>query len=146
MQDIRASEDPLDEEITRRLPPHTPVLNVFNKLDLAIQKPSSSDTRLYISAKSGEGLNELRQRLLDIAGWKPTSESPWLARERHIKALRSAAEHLDLAARHAQHSDSVLDLFAEELRLAHEDLCSITGQFTSDDLLGEIFSSFCIGK
>ena len=146
LQDIRCSEDPLDEAITRRLPARTPVLEVFNKLDLASEKPPSSDTRLYISAKSGEGLDELRQRLLDIAGWKPTSESPWLARERHIKALKSAADHLDLAAQHAQFNDSVLDLFAEELRLAHEDLCAITGQFTSDDLLGEIFSSFCIGK
>jgi tRNA modification GTPase len=128
------------------LPARTPVLNVFNKLDLATEKPMSTDSRLYISAKSGDGLNELRQRLLDIAGWKPTSESPWLARERHVNALKSAAGHLELAAQHAQFNDSVLDLFAEELRLAHEDLCAITGQFTSDDLLGEIFSSFCIGK
>lgn len=146
LQDIRAQEDPLDDDITRRLPARTPVLKVFNKLDLASEKPPSSDTRLYISAKSGEGLDTLRQRLLDIAGWKPTSESPWLARERHVKALKSAADHLDLASQHAQFNDSVLDLFAEELRLAHEDLCAITGQFTSDDLLGEIFSSFCIGK
>lgn len=146
LQDIRAEENPLDIDITRRLPARTPVLKVFNKLDLAPGKPTSSDSVLYISAKTGDGLDQLRQRLLDIAGWKPTSESPWLARERHVKALKLAAEHIDLAARHAQHNDSVLDLFAEELRLAHEALCSITGQFTSDDLLGEIFSSFCIGK
>ena len=146
LQDIRSPEDPLDSDITERLPARTPVLNVFNKLDLATEKPTSTDSRLYISAKSGDGLNELRQRLLDIAGWKPTSESPWLARERHVNALKSAAGHLELAAQHAQFNDSVLDLFAEELRLAHEDLCAITGQFTSDDLLGEIFSSFCIGK
>lgn len=146
LQDIRAEENPLDTDITRRLPARTPVLKVFNKLDLAPGKPASSDSVLYISAKTGDGLDQLRQRLLDIAGWKPTSESPWLARERHVKALHLAAEHIDLAARHAEHNDSVLDLFAEELRLAHEALCSITGQFTSDDLLGEIFSSFCIGK
>ncbi len=101
---------------------------------------------LGISAKTGAGLDDLRGKLLDIAGWNPGAESPWLARERHLVALRSAAEHLDAADEHASHSDNVLDLFAEELRLAHEDLSAITGQFTSDDLLGEIFSSFCIGK
>ncbi|WP_017523009.1 tRNA uridine-5-carboxymethylaminomethyl(34) synthesis GTPase MnmE [Pusillimonas noertemannii] len=101
---------------------------------------------LAISAKTGIGLDELRRKLLDIAGWNPGAESPWLARERHLVALRNAAEHLDAADEHASHADNVLDLFAEELRLAHEDLCAITGQFTSDDLLGEIFSSFCIGK
>lgn len=101
---------------------------------------------LAISAKTGIGLDDLRRKLLDIAGWNPGAESPWLARERHLVALRNAAEHLDAADEHASHADNVLDLFAEELRLAHEDLCAITGQFTSDDLLGEIFSSFCIGK
>lgn len=101
---------------------------------------------LAISAKTGLGLDDLRRRLLDIAGWNPGAESPWLARERHLVALRSADEHLEAADEHAGHADNVLDLFAEELRLAHEDLCAITGQFTSDDLLGEIFSSFCIGK
>src|SRR3546814_16617079 len=69
-----------------------------------------------------------------------------LARERHLRALDDARGHLILADEHASDSDQALDLFAEELRLAHNDLCSITGQFTSDDLLGEIFSSFCIGK
>jgi len=109
--------------------------------------PSAPDVSvLAISAKTGIGLDELRRKLLDIAGWNPGAESPWLARERHLVALRNAAEHLDAADEHASHADNVLDLFAEELRLAHEDLCAITGQFTSDDLLGEIFSSFCIGK
>lgn len=101
---------------------------------------------LHVSAKTGHGLEELRQKLLDIAGWRPGSESPWLARQRHLDALNEASEHLVLAAEHASHNDQVLDLFAEELRLAHEALTAITGQFTSDDLLGEIFSSFCIGK
>jgi tRNA modification GTPase len=114
--------------------------------------PDAQDTKhgattvLHISAKTGQGLDTLRRRLLDIAGWNPGAESPWLARERHLIALESAREHLARAADHASHSDQVLDLFAEELRLAHDALCEITGQFTSDDLLGEIFSSFCIGK
>ncbi|MFT0532092.1 tRNA uridine-5-carboxymethylaminomethyl(34) synthesis GTPase MnmE [Castellaniella hirudinis] len=101
---------------------------------------------ILISARTGAGLDVLRARLLRIAGWTPGSESPWLARERHVRALEDARSHLRLAREHAAHSDQVLDLFAEELRLAHEALCEITGQFTSDDLLGEIFSRFCIGK
>src|SRR3546814_149901 len=84
--------------------------------------------------------------LLALAGWNPGAESPWLARERHVHALQLAAEHLATATEHAAQDDRVLDLFAEELRLAHDSLTSITGRFTSDDLLGEIFSSFCIGK
>ncbi len=101
---------------------------------------------IQISARTGAGLDSLRRRLLQIAGWTPGAESPWLARERHVRALEDARAHLLLAREHAAHSDQVLDLFAEELRLAHEALCEITGQFTSDDLLGEIFSRFCIGK
>lgn len=158
LQDSRTQNDELDSAITRRLPARTPVLKVFNKIDLldqdaldaTVNKPpadgQAEEIILGISAKTGAGLDELRQNLLDIAGWNPSGESPWLARERHLRALNLAGEHLNLAAEHASHSDQVLDLFAEELRLAHDDLSSITGQFTSDDLLGEIFSSFCIGK
>lgn len=170
LQDARNPDDELDAGITQRLPPRTPVLKVYNKLDLLpteaapadvsrtpsttltpAQRTSTADDRfpvtsLLISAKTGQGLDALRQKLLGIAGWNPGAESPWLARERHLSALNSARIHLDHAAEHASHNDQVLDLFAEELRLAHEALCGITGQFTSDDLLGEIFSSFCIGK
>lgn len=153
LQDARAREDELDTAITQRLPARTPVLEVLNKIDLlpeaereGLLGQHADGNQIGISAKTGAGLPELRQRLLDIAGWNPSSESPWLARERHLSALGTAGHHLDLAAEHASHDDRVLDLLAEELRLAHEALCSITGQFTSDDLLGEIFSSFCIGK
>ena len=152
LQDARTHNDELDSAITQRLPPRTPVLKVYNKIDLleadgATALPGvASNSTLGISAKTGAGLGDLRQRLLDIAGWNPSAESPWLARERHLRALTLAAEHMDIADEHASHNDRVLDLFAEELRLAHDDLCTITGQFTSDDLLGEIFSSFCIGK
>lgn len=170
LQDARARNDALDTAITQRLPARTPVLKVFNKIDLlqkSDQAPFPAQTNgidelqalsgtehdsipaeqaLGISAKTGAGLDDLRQKLLDIAGWNPSAESPWLARERHLSALNNAGEHLALANEHASHNDRVLDLFAEELRLAHAALSSITGQFTSDDLLGEIFSSFCIGK
>jgi tRNA modification GTPase len=147
LQEAGTSTDDLDSAITRRLPERTPVLQVLNKIDLlASPLADLRDEALAISARTGAGLDALRQRLLDIAGWNPSAESPWLARERHLAALNEAREHLALAEEHASHNDRVLDLFAEELRLAHEALCAITGQFTSDDLLGEIFSSFCIGK
>ena len=165
LQDARHPDDPLDADIVRRLPAGVPVLRVWNKVDLlgheagpagrsvpgqsgrhAGREAEDSSDPLLISAHTGAGLDALRARLLAIAGWTPGAESPWLARERHVRALEAAREHLQAAAGHAAHSDQVLDLFAEELRLAHEALCGITGQFTSDDLLGEIFSSFCIGK
>lgn len=149
LQDAREASDELEEEIARRLPARTPVLKVFNKLDLLSEKQPGSEPNedtLYISAKTGSNLDILRRRLLDIAGWSPGAQSPWLARERHLKALATAGEHLAMARSHADHDDQVLDLFAEELRLAHDALGAITGQFTSEDLLGEIFSSFCIGK
>ena len=88
----------------------------------------------------------LRKELLRIAGWQQTGESIYLARERHLIALRAAQAHLQTAAELAAQRDSALDLFAEELRLTQEQLSSITGAFTSDDLLGVIFSRFCIGK
>ena len=149
LQDAREPNDELEAEIARRLPARAPVLKVFNKVDLAEAAGADSSgtgSRLYISARTGQNLDTLRRRLLDIAGWSPGSQSPWLARERHIRALDAAEEHLATARAHAELNDQVLDLFAEELRLAHEELGAITGQFTSDDLLGEIFSSFCIGK
>lgn len=154
LQDARHPDDPLDADIVRRLPAGTPVLRVLNKIDLLGHESLPAGTRdgsedadvLRISAHTGVGLDILRARLLHIAGWTPGAESPWLARERHVRALEDARGHLLLARDHASHSDQVLDLFAEELRLAHEALCEITGQFTSDDLLGEIFSRFCIGK
>lgn len=149
LQDARDATDELEVQIAQRLPARTPILTVVNKVDL-IDATAGADTSeedtLYISAKTGHNLDQLRRRLLDIAGWSPGAQSPWLARERHLRALEEAGEHLNRAREHAEHDDQVLDLFAEELRLAHEALGAITGQFTSDDLLGEIFSSFCIGK
>ena len=146
LQDATQPGDELDAQITARLPPRTPMLKVFNKVDLLSTAFSAGPGELGISAKRGLGLDALRAELLKIAGWNPGAESPWLARERHLHALQAAAEHLELAGEHAEQDDRVLDLFAEELRLAHDSLSGITGKFTSDDLLGEIFSSFCIGK
>ncbi|OZI68392.1 tRNA uridine-5-carboxymethylaminomethyl(34) synthesis GTPase MnmE [Bordetella genomosp. 1] len=146
LQDATAPNDVLDAQITARLPARTPVLEVFNKTDLLVAGATIPADAIGISAKTGLGLDALRERLLALAGWNPGAESPWLARERHLHALQDAATHLELASAHAEQDDRVLDLFAEELRLAHDSLTAITGKFTSDDLLGEIFSSFCIGK
>jgi tRNA modification GTPase len=99
-----------------------------------------------LSAKTGAGLQTLRQRLLELAGWQGGSEGLFMARERHVDALRRVDAHLQQARLQLQAQAQALDLLAEELRLAQNALNEITGEFTSDDLLGEIFSRFCIGK
>jgi tRNA modification GTPase len=139
-----------DEEIVARFPANVPVLRIWNKIDLSGHKPAvevlSDATHIYLSASEQLGMDLLRAEMLHIAGWQQTGESIYLARERHLLALQAARAHLQVAAELAAQSDQALDLFAEELRLAQERLSSITGSFTSDDLLGVIFSRFCIGK
>lgn len=139
-----------DEHIVAAFPAGVPVLRIWNKIDLSGHKPAvdamEDATHVYLSAHEHLGIDLLRAELLRIAGWQQTGESLYLARERHLIALRSARRHLELAAAHAAQNDQSLDLFAEELRLAQAQLSSITGEFTPDDLLGVIFSRFCIGK
>ena len=139
-----------DESIAAAFPEGVPVLRIWNKIDLSGHKAAldvaADATHLYLSANEHEGIDLLRSELLRIAGWQQTGESLYLARERHLIALRNARKHLDMAAAHAAQNDQSLDLFAEELRLAQSQLSTITGQFTPDDLLGVIFSRFCIGK
>ncbi|MGZ3184707.1 MAG: tRNA uridine-5-carboxymethylaminomethyl(34) synthesis GTPase MnmE [Telluria sp.] len=139
-----------DDAIVAAFPPGVPVIRVWNKIDLSGHKASvdraEDATHIYLSAQDKSGMDLLRAELLRIAGWRQTGESVFLARERHLIALRSARQHLDVAAQHAAQDDQSLDLFAEELRLAQASLSSITGEFTPDDLLGVIFSRFCIGK
>ncbi len=101
---------------------------------------------LRLSAKTGYGLDALRQRLLDLAGWQSGAQGVFMARERHVHALQRAQQHLMQASVQLSHAAQALDLLAEELRLAQNAINEITGAFTSDDLLGVIFSSFCIGK
>jgi len=139
-----------DEAIVAAFPANVPVVRIWNKIDLSGHTPSKDESadavHLYLSAHEKLGIDLLRAELLRIAGWQQTGESLYLARERHLIALRAAREHLELARQHAMQDDQSLDLFAEELRLAQDQLSSITGQFTPDDLLGVIFSRFCIGK
>jgi len=118
------------------------VLHVFNKADVA---PAPA-TGIALSAKTGSGLDRLRRALLERAGWHASPEGVFIARARHVQALRRTREHLVLAQALVAETEPALDLFAEELRLAHNALGEITGAFSADDLLGEIFSRFCIGK
>ena len=101
---------------------------------------------LAISARTGAGIDALKRALLDLAGWQPAAEGLFTARARHVQALRDAAAHLRAAQQMAARGDAALELLAEELRLAHQALATITGAFGSEDLLGAIFGSFCIGK
>ncbi|SAK40157.1 tRNA modification GTPase TrmE [Caballeronia catudaia] len=149
--DAREGVTPEDHAIAARFPAGVPVVRVMNKTDLAgapavVRDGASRAREVNLSAKTGDGISLLRDELLKIAGWQAGAESVYLARERHLIALRESRDHLALAAEHADQRSQALDLFAEELRLAQDNLNAITGEFTSDDLLGVIFSRFCIGK
>jgi tRNA modification GTPase len=137
-----------DAAIAARLPTSLSasgrLLDVFNKADAA--PGHAVGAGLAVSAKTGAGLDALRARLLALAGWHATAEGLFIARARHVQALRATREHLVQAQALAASAAPALDLLAEELRLAQRSLGEITGEFTPDDLLGEIFSRFCIGK
>ncbi len=135
--------DAAELEIAARLPAGVPVIDVHNKLDLVA---GDAGSELRLSARTGQGLDALREALLAVAGWQSLPEGVFIARTRHVQALRAAREHLVRAREHADRRDAALELFAEELRLAHDRLGEITGAFSADDLLGVIFKSFCIGK
>lgn len=138
----------LDRSIVEKLSSGLKVLTVYNKSDLLKQSVSSHPPEsphplsLYVSAKSGDGIDGLKRAILDHAGWHPGSEGTWMARERQVLALTRAMSCLE----RAESSVFALELLAEDLRLAQEALGTITGEYLADDLLGEIFSRFCIGK
>ena len=140
----RAADETIQHMLKRSLPARVPVLDVWNKSDAA--KADVLPAGVTLSAKTGLGLEGLRQRLLEMVGWQSAPEGLYIARERHVQALRQVQEHLDQAGRHLAAQVPALDLLAEELRLAQNALNDITGEFSSDDLLGVIFSKFCIGK
>lgn len=152
LQLLDASQGPTrnDERIAEEFPPGVPVIRIWNKIDLSGHKPSvdvmDDQTHIYLSTQEGLGVDLLRAELLRVAGWQQTGESLYMARERHLLAMKVAGDHLEAAAQLCAASDQQLELFAEELRLAQESLNAITGSFSSDDLLGVIFSRFCIGK
>ncbi len=128
----------------KRCPKDVPVIEVWNKADAhAGPVPEGG---VVLSARTGAGLQALREKLLQVAGWQSAAEGVWLARERHVHALRRVEQHLVAANEFLAPQALALDLLAEELRLGQNALSEITGEFTADDLLGVIFSKFCIGK
>lgn len=151
--DARAGISDADRAILSRLPSRLQRITVYNKIDLAGQTPERHDEHdahgdavaISLSAKANQGIELLRNELLRIAGWHQT-EDVFIARERHLRALASAQEHIAAARAVVEGPLPALELYAEELRLAQQALGKITGEFTADDLLGVIFSRFCIGK
>jgi tRNA modification GTPase len=152
LHDLTRRDDPAyqaaDAQIQRLLADKRPnslaLIEVWNKADAhAGPAPEGS---IALSARTGQGLQALRQKLLEVAGWQSSAEGVWLARERHVHALRRVEQHLAAANEFLAPQALALDLLAEELRLGQNALNEITGEFSADDLLGVIFSKFCIGK
>ena len=146
--DINDTKDKKITELTpeffNHIPSHIPITYIYNKIDLSQSAPENHNNHVYISAKHDIGINKLREYLLKAIGYEQTTEGIFTARKRHINALQSAQEHLEVASAHLQFKHG--ELLAEELSLAQKALSTITGEFNADDLLGEIFGSFCIGK
>ncbi len=135
-----------DREILQQLPVQLNCLYVHNKIDLSGQIAHSElkdgETHIYLAARSGDGVAILHSKLLELIGWDSGASDVFLARTRHLEALRQTVIHLD----HGFVAWRNLEILAEELRYAHNALSVITGEFSADDLLGEIFTRFCIGK
>ena len=158
-----AAASPALASLVGELPATLPRIIVHNKCDLAFAAPqaelcaepasralpettASVAVHVWLCALTGEGVGLLEAEVMRIAGVEHAVEDAFFARERQLAALAAAKRHLDLAAAHLATAAPPLELFAEELRCAQEAFASITGEFTADDLLGEIFSRFCIGK
>ena len=142
------SQEHIPDDVYRQIPDGTGLSVIFNKTDLSGKKNRVVDrethTEVYLSAKSGDGIALLKRHLKHCMGYERHSEGQFIARRRHITALQNASQHLSLAEKHLK--NNLGELLAEELKLAQQQLSSITGEFTSDDLLGRIFADFCIGK
>jgi len=144
--DARSGATAADRSIVDRLPGKLKLVTVLNKIDLSGAAPRAEEDekgwRIHVSAKTGDGIEDLREVLLKLAGWQSGEEDVFMARERHLVSLEHVAQALDRAGQAMLESE----LFAEELRLAQRELGSITGEFSADDLLGQIFARFCVGK
>jgi len=142
---IQDATDPVAGALDPAVPPELPLVVVRNKIDLTGEAAGADEGGVRLSAATGEGMDALRRRLRELAGYEDRGEGVFTARRRHVQALRRAAEHFD-AGRRALEESRAGELMAEELRLAHEALGEITGAVSADELLGRIFSEFCIGK
>ena len=147
--DARSGVGEADREILARLPEGLKRVTLYNKIDwsgaVAERHDEADGVAISLSAKANQGIELLRSELLRIAGWHP-AEDVFIARERHLRALAAAQEHIAAADRVVRSERPALELFAEELRLAQRALGEITGEFSADDPLGVVFSRFCIGK
>ena len=143
LHDAQKGKDAGDD-LLGRLPGALPRIDVMNKIDLLGREPGwdKASTTVWLSAKTGSGVELLKEALLAAAGWQATGEGLFMARARHVQALKEAQGHLG----RAEVAEGKLELLAEDLRLSQQSLGEITGAYTPDDLLGEIFSRFCIGK
>ena len=145
--DYIADDARLESALALKLLKNTPVIHVWNKSDMASPEVLSHiNGGVLISAKTGAGLQRLREELLQVVGWQSAPEGVFMARERHVSALHSVQDQLITAQHQLNAARPALDLLAEDLRQAQLHLSAITGAFSADDLLGEIFSRFCIGK
>ena len=147
-----AADADVAASMAEKVAKNVPLIDVWNKTDCAAPAARRVATAgacasVQLSARTGEGLAELRRTLLQVVGWQAAApEGVFIARARHVQALQAVAAHLQQAGAQLDAASPALDLLAEELRLAQNALSAITGEFSSDDLLGVIFSSFCIGK
>jgi tRNA modification GTPase len=151
LHDLTRLRDPAYEAEEARIAARLPaadarLVQVYNKADLSPAAPGQTSAGIVLSARTGEGLDALRSRLLELAGWHAQPDGLFTARARHLDALRRTQAHLAQADEVLASAAPALELLAEELRLAHDALGEITGQFSADDLLGSIFGTFCIGK
>jgi tRNA modification GTPase len=147
--EYQARQTVLINQMMQQKSRHSPLLHVFNKTDLVATKsePVAKQTAIHISAKTGQGMQELCAYLLQSVGWQAQhQEGVFSARQRHVQALEQVQIHTGLALGVLQTPHPALDLLAEELRCAQQQLSILTGEISADDLLGEIFSRFCIGK
>jgi len=142
IQDANAE---LEEHIDEDVPDGAEIIIVRNKIDISGDESGGGDGVIHLSAKTGDGIDALHQRLRKAAGYRNLGEGAFTSRKRHVDALRRAAVHFG-TGREALDNTKAGELLAEELRLAQEALGEITGAVSSDDLLGRIFSEFCIGK
>ncbi len=151
LPDYAEADSQIQNALSAQLPTGVTLIHVWNKCDLAQTTSQTSEKNkaqpdIHLSAKTGQGIDVLRTQLLNAAGWQPANEGLYLARERHVQGLKRVQSHLEIADAHLRAQAQSLDLLAEELRLSQSALNEITGEFSADDLLGVIFSSFCIGK
>lgn len=142
-----SAQSRLRQTVEKALAPHTKLLTVNNKSDAVAARHVGNSQALNISAKTGDGLDQLKARILELAGWQiGLNEGVFTARTRHVDALQAVLNHVQQAKGFLQFAAVPLDLMAEECRLAQSQLSLLTGNYSPDDLLGEIFSRFCIGK